>query len=235
MIQACSSVAGASGRDGQRRRHRGIKPSRRIDVGDRQTGDHAQQHPVPQRARVAPGKPRPRQPDVQTADLGQRARGVHPPKRGADRVLGRRLVGQHRQRPVHQAGARLQPPVGGTIIRKADMAHATDQQSDKRQRNQRKQRHMQRGRQQGRQIKQRGTDKNAGHGQGRPERGPNGLEQDSGARQQPATGQAAQQRRRITHLGSRSRSHSASIGWRSRITDQRPPSTHTSAAMGRAL
>ena len=54
--------------------------------------------------------------------------------------------------------------------------------------------------------------------------------------QQAAAGEAAEHRRRVDHhSGKRSRSQTVSIGWRSRIADQLPASTHTSAARGRAL
>ena len=71
-------------RDRQRRRHRRIQPGRRVGVGDRQTGHDGQQQRIAQGARVTACQSRPRQANLQPADLGDRAGRMRLPQRETD-------------------------------------------------------------------------------------------------------------------------------------------------------
>jgi len=72
----------------------------------------------------------------------------------------RRLVRQHRQRPMHKPRSRLQPPIGCPVVGEGDGAEAADQQTQHDGHNSGQHRQMQPAWQQRWQVQQRGAEEN---------------------------------------------------------------------------
>ena len=155
-------------RSRQCRLHRLCQPRRRVLAGDAERGDQRHQQGGAQRhadrgepartrqrrcAAAAPGAPRARH-----APATARA------PRCRVRVAARRPIGQHRERPMGQAGGELQPPVRRPVVGRGECRQAAHQQTGDQPAKVTASRAIcAHGGSSARQIEQRGADEHAGH------------------------------------------------------------------------
>ncbi len=225
------------------------EPPRRAIPGDHHGRHQRHRQAAAQALQVAPCQPRMRPADPQPTDRRRRARPVRLPQGQRRRVGMRRAVGQCRQRSVRQAGGMFQLSVRRRRIGPGDPAQPAQSEAEDHDRGHDRQRRRGRRRQRRLQPEQGGDKERPGHTDGRPQRRPEALHQQHAAREPAPCGQPwgrreiprpRRGRRRGPggHPGQSGRissRHRLASSGRGRITAQRPASTSTSAAGGRAL
>ena len=200
---------------------------------DERADDQGRDQPAAKQDAVAPGEPRPGQPQPQPAGGRDAPLPMDLPDREGRRIRLRRSVLQRRDRVMVEAGGGLQPQPGGGVIRPAD-APDRHAEPDRRGRDiAHQEKRVDWPAQALRQTQQRGAQIDAEDGGGRPEDRPDGLEDQQRAGGAAPAGEPARQpaaRSPVrclqaflaaaseSHSGTVSRDHSAAISCRGLIT-----------------
>ena len=226
-------AGGEAGQDG------GPQAARGVGAGDGGGGGEAHDHEAAQGPAVVAGEAGPGQADAEALDLRQNAGLVGAPKGLGLGGGGGGAVFQGGEGAVAEAGRLFQAAVGGAGTGGRDPAEAAPQENGDGGQHEHGQQDAGPGGQESGAVAEGEDGIGAARAEGGPQGGPQAFPPQGGAGRRPLAREAGRKRGERRHQPSQSGTcswaHKASSGWRGRMTDQRPASTSTSAARGRAL